>query len=153
MRGSTAMTDQSPNTPTEGLSEAPPRSVFTTRPISHEEAREVAGRLINSHFRQEPRARVGIPARPDYDDDLLILAYIKQQSARSEPRPPTDLAGVRAALEGLLDALDVREVEGRGRSWGLTAAIAPAYDNARAALEALTPNIYSAIKASTRPAP
>lgn len=58
-------------------------SVFTTREIGHDEAREVARRLINSHFRQEPHARIGIPARPDYDDDLLILAYIKQQEARS----------------------------------------------------------------------
>lgn len=59
-------------------------SIYTKRPISHEEAREVAGRLINSHFRKEPCARVGIPARPDYDDDLLICAYIKQQQAEIE---------------------------------------------------------------------
>ena len=55
---------------------------ITPRQISHMEAREIAQRLINSHFHKEPCARVSIPARPDYDDDLLILSYIKQQSAK-----------------------------------------------------------------------
>ena len=53
-------------------------SLYTDRLIDHDEAQEIAQRFINSHFRREPCARVGIPARPDYDDDLLILAYIKQ---------------------------------------------------------------------------
>jgi hypothetical protein len=57
-------------------------SFFTKRPISHEEAYEVARRLTNSHFRREPCARVSIPARPDYDDDLLLIAYIKQQERK-----------------------------------------------------------------------
>ena len=52
--------------------------IWTTREIPHAEAREIAQRLINSHFGQEPCARVGIPARPNYDDDLLIHAYIEQ---------------------------------------------------------------------------
>lgn len=55
--------------------------ILTKRPISHVEAREVAQRLINSHFRNEPHARIGIPRRPDYDDDLLIMAYIRQREA------------------------------------------------------------------------
>jgi hypothetical protein len=54
----------------------------TKRIIGHDEAREIASRLINSHFHKEPHARVGIPARPDYDDDLLISTYIKQQRER-----------------------------------------------------------------------
>jgi hypothetical protein len=54
-------------------------SILTKRHVSHAEAREVMGRLVNSHFRQEPHARIGIPARPDYDDDLLMSAYIRQQ--------------------------------------------------------------------------
>jgi hypothetical protein len=62
------------------------QSIFTTRTISHDEAREVARRLINSHFRREPGARVGIPARPDYDDDLLICAYIEQQRKNDAAR-------------------------------------------------------------------
>jgi hypothetical protein len=49
--------------------------------ISHEQARESAQRLINSHFRQEPHARVSIPARPGHDDDLIIMAYIEQHAA------------------------------------------------------------------------
>lgn len=55
-----------------------------SRKISHEEAREIARRLIASHFRRTDceTARVGIPARPDYDDDLLICSYIKQQSRK-----------------------------------------------------------------------
>lgn len=54
-------------------------NLLTTRTISHNEAREAAQRLFNSHFRQEPCARIGIPARPDYDDDLVLLAYIDQR--------------------------------------------------------------------------
>jgi hypothetical protein len=56
----------------------------TPRIIDHDEAREIASRLINSHFRKEPQARVGIPARPDYDDDLLISTYICQQRERDD---------------------------------------------------------------------
>ena len=61
---------------------------MTAREITHDEAREVAQRLVNSHFQKEPRARVGIPARPDYDDDLLIHAYIEQQRARVPAAQP-----------------------------------------------------------------
>lgn len=63
--------------------------VFTKRAIGHDEARECARRFIDGHFnnpgRERPRA--SIPARPDYDDDLLLLSYIKQQEAAS-PTPP-----------------------------------------------------------------
>lgn len=55
-------------------------SILTDREISHAEAREIAQRLINSHFNNPgPHARTSIPARPDHDDDLLIMAYIEQQ--------------------------------------------------------------------------
>lgn len=54
-------------------------SIYTKRPISHDEAREACLRLINSHFRQEPCARISIPAKVDYDDDLVLMAYIKQR--------------------------------------------------------------------------
>lgn len=43
--------------------------------ISHDQAREAAQRLINSHFREEPCARIGIPARPGYDDDLSSRSH------------------------------------------------------------------------------
>lgn len=60
-------------------------SILTKRPISHAEARQALERLLNSHFRREgERPRVGIPARPDYDDDLVLLAYIEQQRADDE---------------------------------------------------------------------
>lgn len=59
--------------------------VHTSRKISHEEARESLTRLCNSHFNREPHARVSIPARPDYDDDLILGAYIKQQIAQDAP--------------------------------------------------------------------
>ena len=54
-------------------------SVLTKRTISHDEARESAQRLINSHFGTEPQAIVSIPANPDGDDDLILMAYIAQQ--------------------------------------------------------------------------
>lgn len=66
-------------------------SIYTKRTITHDEAVEIAHRLINSHFNKEPCARASIPARPDYDDDLLILAFIEQQRR--------SLADMRGALE------------------------------------------------------
>jgi len=57
----------------------------TKRVISHEEAREIAHRLVNSHFRKPDHARVSIPANPDRDDDLLIMSYIEQQSTKEAP--------------------------------------------------------------------
>lgn len=65
-------------------------SIYTKRTITHDEAVEIAHRLINSHFNKEPCARASIPARPDYDDDLLILAFIEQQRR--------SLADMRGAL-------------------------------------------------------
>ena len=63
------------------------------RPVGHAEAREIAQRLINSHFGNPNGARMSIPTRPNYDDDCLILAYIWQQERRplsAEPLPPDD---------------------------------------------------------------
>lgn len=58
--------------------------LVTKRHIGFDEAEEIAQRLINSHFRQEPCARAGVPARPDYDDDLLMMAFIRQQRTSIE---------------------------------------------------------------------
>lgn len=55
---------------------------MTDREILHDEAKLIAQRLINSHFGNDDRAHVSIPANPDRDDDLLILAYIEQQRRR-----------------------------------------------------------------------
>lgn len=75
--------------------------MYTKRTIHHDEALQVAQRLINSHFRQEPGARIGIPARPDYDDDLLIKAYIYQQQKRDEGSE-----GTRPSRRGLIGYQD-----------------------------------------------
>lgn len=58
--------------------------VLTKRPISHDEATDALRRLINSHFRNPDQARASIPARPDYDDDLVMGAYLKQVRERIE---------------------------------------------------------------------
>lgn len=63
-----------------------PHSIDTKRQIPHREALEAAHRLINSHFGNDNRARTSIPARPNYDDDLVLCAYIRQQATR----PSTD---------------------------------------------------------------
>jgi hypothetical protein len=50
------------------------------RPVTHEEARESAHRLINSHFGNADRARASIPV--DYrDDDVTVVDYIWEQRA------------------------------------------------------------------------
>lgn len=53
------------------------------RQISHDEAREIALRLIAGAFGRpdmDKRPRFSIPCRPWDDDDCLIIEYIKQQS-------------------------------------------------------------------------
>lgn len=66
----------------------------TARTITHEEAHEIARRLIASHFHRTDceTARASIPANPDRDDDLLINSYIKQQARKEAvtPAPRTD---------------------------------------------------------------
>jgi hypothetical protein len=75
---------------------------LTQRPIGHDEGRQVAQRLVNSHFHQEPQARVTIPARPDCDDDLLITAYIEQRRAAEAAAAEriAELGGMLERLEG-----------------------------------------------------
>ena len=58
--------------------------IFATRKIEHGEAREIAQRLVNSHFHKEPCARITIPAERDRDDDILIMSYIRQQQQAHE---------------------------------------------------------------------
>lgn len=53
--------------------------------ISHDEARQMVSRFINSHFNNPgEKARASIPARPNYDDDLRLIAYIQQQRERDK---------------------------------------------------------------------
>jgi len=60
-----------------------------TKP-SIEEIRDGLQRLINSHFHQEPSARIRIPASRD-DDDLMVsdaiteLAALREWRAKAEP--------------------------------------------------------------------
>lgn len=70
-----------------------------TRDIPHEEARAIAKRFIDGHFKNDAeRPRVGIPARPDYDDDLLLYSYINQQE-RTIDAQAAENAALREALE------------------------------------------------------
>lgn len=62
----------------------------TTREIGHDEARDAAMRLIAGAWRRDgerlddcDRPRFSIPARPDHDDDLVLVAYIEQQKAKA----------------------------------------------------------------------
>ena len=51
--------------------------------VSHEKAREIAQRYINYAFGNSGELpRHSIPARPDHDDDLLLMAYIEQQAGK-----------------------------------------------------------------------
>lgn len=56
--------------------------------ISHDEAAEIALRLIAGAFRRDGerleehlRPRLTIPCRPDRDDDVRLMTYINQQRA------------------------------------------------------------------------
>jgi hypothetical protein len=63
-------------------------SILTKRQIGHDEAQACLSRFIASHFRDgREHARFGIPARPDYDDDLVLSAYIEQQRAKDLATP------------------------------------------------------------------
>jgi hypothetical protein len=56
------------------------------QPVSHDDARSAAQRLISGHFGLHPHARVCVPAQLD-DDDVLLMRYIEQQA-----RTPTPLS-------------------------------------------------------------
>ncbi|MBK3406249.1 hypothetical protein H0176_23740 [Methylorubrum populi] len=74
----------------------------TTRTITHDEAHEIARRLIASHFNRTDceTARASIPANPDRDDDLLINSYIKQQARKDAATPAPRTDGGMTAGEG-----------------------------------------------------
>lgn len=63
----------------------------TKTPITHDQAMEAALRLIAGAFRRDgqvlqatERPRFSIPTRPDYDDDVVLCNYIRQQKARDQ---------------------------------------------------------------------
>lgn len=69
--------------------------VLTLRAISHDEVKEAVQRLVDGHFRNtgKEHGRMSIPANPDRDDDLVLSAYIKQQSLRIAFTQPGPSAG------------------------------------------------------------
>lgn len=76
------MRQQPQGFPTGDQSAVQGASMYTKRPITHDEAKAAAQRLINSFFgNREEGARARIPADPDKDDDLVICGYIEQQRA------------------------------------------------------------------------
>ena len=87
---------------TERSEDALKAKCYTTRQVTHEEAREIAKRFIDANFNNPgERPRIGIPARPDYDDDLLLCAYIEQQAAlHAEREKLLELAEAIADGEG-----------------------------------------------------
>jgi hypothetical protein len=88
--------------------------------VSRAEAREILHRFCNSHFNRpnSERPRITIPADPRRDDDLRMIAYIKQQSAPASPAE----AGVERALTvlaNIADKYDANELDGVARkTWG-----------------------------------
>ena len=56
---------------------------------THDQAMEAALRLVAGSFRRDgqvlsakERPRFSVPARPDYDDDIVLCDYIRQQRDR-----------------------------------------------------------------------
>ena len=68
------------------MDKAPPGT--TLEPVSLERAREAARRLVRGAWRRDgerlerdDQPRFSIPCRPDADDDVVIMNYIRQQEA------------------------------------------------------------------------
>jgi Sec-independent protein translocase protein TatA len=88
---------------TERSEDALKAKCYTTRQVTHEEARQIAKRFIDANFNNPgERPRIGIPARPDYDDDLLLCAYIEQQAAL-----PAEREKLREALSLMPDEIEI----------------------------------------------
>lgn len=107
--------------------------------IDVQEARDILQRLVNSHFGNSgEHGRFSIPARPEYDDDLRMSAFITQvehERAKSDAtRAERDEA--RAALEALrrlqVDPAMARVEELAGKLRGAWEADLQALDQLRA---------------------
>lgn len=86
--------------------------------ISHDEARQMLSRFINSHFNNPgEKARASIPARPKYDDDLRMIAYINQQRERDAKFAA--FADENARLRSVLDGFPHPSVQGTMSEYGL----------------------------------
>ena len=62
-----------------------------TTPVSHAEAHQIASRFIAGHFNNGVASldhpRISIPADPEHDDDIRLLAYIDQQMTQPTKSP------------------------------------------------------------------
>jgi hypothetical protein len=64
--------------------------------VSHDEAREILSRFNASHWKNGKEcARYSIPARPEYDDDLRLAAYIAQNEFRATQLAAAELRAGR----------------------------------------------------------
>lgn len=79
--------------------------------ITHDEALEIARRLIAGSFRRDgerletkDQPRFSIPCRPDHDDDTRMLAYINQQKAEHSATREQALSMIRSLKEETDDA-------------------------------------------------
>lgn len=73
--------------------------------VSHDEARAILSRFVNSHFKNPgEHARASIPADPKRDDDLRLAAYIAQR--RVADAELTNLRARVAELEAEVAARD-----------------------------------------------
>jgi len=113
-------------------------------PVSHEEANTIALKFINQHFKNpdKERPRTSIPADPTRDDDLRLMAYIRQQQ---NPTPPPDAAKASDdLLREVWEFVDLKMATGNDRNALLTMIGARVYnlgkskqpDAARAVVEA-----------------
>lgn len=82
------------------------------RSVSHDDAKEIARRLIAGSFRRDGerlgggrRPQFSIPCRPDHDDYCLILAYIEQRICEA--------TGVRSRISDLIEANNRYQQEAR----------------------------------------
>ncbi len=105
-------------------------------PVTHDEAREIARRLIHGSFRRDgeqlehdKRPRFSIPANPDRDDDLRICDYIEQQKAA--------LAERDAALVAVEEAKKALEWIAEGKHATVNSFAKEAVKRARKALSSL----------------
>lgn len=62
-------------------------TIDRNRPISVNQAKDAAQRLINSHFRKPNSARMTIPAKVD-DDDILLMDYLNQSALKWSKTKP-----------------------------------------------------------------